>query len=188
VPQLAQVAFQVAVLENLFAYLISPSCMQTKISKKLAKSPTGQEIRDLLASASAKLTSSACWPEGLEPIWSMDNAVIHHAAAQNWEGQWRKDAGIRGEVMFVPPYSPDLHQCIEHAHANTCRRWRQQLLIMARSKVPYNDVVDMFKDIEACFGVANTEASVAANVCKLVDTTYPEVIRLEGDWPTPAFR
>jgi hypothetical protein len=34
---------------------------------------------------------------------------------------------IEGRVHMVPAWSPDLHQVIEHAHGNTCRKFHEWL-------------------------------------------------------------
>jgi hypothetical protein len=165
--------------------------MQTKAGR-VAKAPTAEEIRDILSQASAKLRDlqqDGKWPADWEPIWSMDRVPIHRTAAKDWDhGQWRKDRQVMGTPLFVPTYSPDLHQVIEHVHANTVRAWKTDLLLEEPRKQEYENAVAMYKHLETTFYNSILPVSIQANVEKLLDRTYPEVLRLRGDWPTHEFR
>jgi hypothetical protein len=86
---------------------------------------------------------------------------------------------------MVPPYSPDLHQVVEHAIANTTTRWRRALLENARRRDVYASVQEWYEEVAACF--ADSSQSIAKNVASL-DATYQEVIRLGGGWPIAKFR
>jgi hypothetical protein len=157
-----------------------------------AKGPTRDEVRHLLMQASSKLEDHPRWPKSWKPIWSLDNVSMHVAAAEEWHGAWRfNDDGtekVLGEVLFVPPYSPDLHQVIEHVHANTCGMWKRELMHMPFESKTYGSVVEVFEHLQECFYHANTADTVAANIRKLCMETYPAVLALNGGWPPAKVR
>jgi hypothetical protein len=165
--------------------------MQTKRGT-VAKAPTAEEIRDLLALASAKLQGlkqEGKWPSDWDPVWSMDRVPIHLAACKEWQhGQWRTEKQVIGTPLFVPTYSPDLHQVIEHAHAITVRAWKSDLLREGFRCKECDNAVGMYEQLEEAFYTHILPVSVAANIEKLLNRTYLEVLRLEGDWPTAQFR
>lgn len=163
--------------------------MQVAKGDRLARSPTAEEIRDLLKTLSDMVRGlpEDKWPHDWEPVWSLDNATVHTAAVQDWEEC--AAMGIIGRAVFVPPYSPDLHQLIEHAHANTVRHFKEKLVVRNQEPGgPYKTVADMFRDIKASFEEVNTPVAIAANLKKLLEVTYPAVIELEGGWPPASKR
>lgn len=160
--------------------------MQT-VKGTVAKNPTWEEVRELLQSCYHAVITHPDWPAGWKPIFSVDNAQPHHKAVNDprpWKGPGRPDV----EFTFVPPTSPDIHQAIEHAHANGCAKFKKQLLERAMGHTPYANISEVVKELQACFQAANTPASILKNCQKLHTRTYPEIIRPEGAWPSCVFR
>jgi hypothetical protein len=173
------------------ALSVSDLHVQTMKGTK-AKGPTRDEIRHLLMQASAKLAEHPRWPRGWKPIWSMDNVSMHVAAAEDWHGAWRVNEdgseAVMGEILFVPPYSPDLHQVIEHVHANTCGMWKRELMHLPFESKVYATVVEVFEHLQECFYKANTTGTVSANIRKVYMETYLAVLALDGGWPPAKLR
>lgn len=95
--------------------------------------------------------------------------------------------GIEGKVEWVPPWSPDLHQVIEHAHANTVMKFRAWLDAHAHEPAR-SSVMEYVPEITDCFKAGNTQASIAAGVDKLQKVVYPEVITAKGGFIAKAHR
>jgi hypothetical protein len=157
--------------------------MQTKTGKT-ARGPPAEEIRDMLANICQALKNDELWDQSWQPIFSFDNSPNHTSAVSKWH-EWAPSRGVQGKALMVPPYSPDLHQVVEHAIANTTIRWRRVLLENARRRTVYANVQEWYEEVCACFAGASN--SIAKDVDKL-DDTYKEVIRLGGGWPIAKFR
>lgn len=56
-------------------------------------------------------------------MYSYDNPSIHKAAEEMLE----KMGITQNERVRLPPYSPDMHKVIEHAHANVARIFQNHL-------------------------------------------------------------
>lgn len=158
-----------------------------KESGSLARNPTGEEIRDIIKGIWAKIQAAMKageWPEWLEPVYSFDNANVHKWAVKGWDNpkEWRIAAGIRGKVHFVPPYSPDLHQVVEHGHANCCKRYCKvaREYIMGQKPLP-KSVLEFVPEVERCFKEGNSLESLEKAICKL-ERVYEEVIAKGGDF------
>ena len=161
------------------------------IKGKIAKAPTAEEIKDILTTIWEKVKNHPNWPEGLGPCWSLDNAHVHKSALASWDhrNSWRHQRDIPGYVEKLPPYSPDIHQVVEHAIGNMVTRYRQKLMdyicstdAVYRSKLPM-DVPGHFQLLEECFMAANAGNTIADNVAKLMDQVVDVIIRGEGMYP-----
>ena len=167
--------------------------MQTK-RNKVARSPPTEEIRDIFRVAWNDIKQrdpeyAVRCERGEQPIyWSLDNAPVHKSAMEGWDdwNGWRVQAGIPGTVIWAPPYSPDLHQVIEHAHANTLRKFQGWLISNVHQK-PFPQVLDYFDVIAQCFLDGNEPDSIEKNVAKLTKV-YERVIEAHGDHIAPAWR
>lgn len=168
---------------------------------KLAVNPTGEEVRDVLKEVWEAIKESNVWPAGQEPIWSLDTCNVHKAALKDWwtpthqVPAWRKHLGLEGDVKMPPPYSPDLHQVVEHAIANMTnhfnRRVQQALINQAAGKpaeeLP-NDMAGFKKWVDAAFHEGNQGCSIAKNCEKLGLKTYQAVIDRAGGFPPSRLR
>ncbi len=123
------------------------------------------------------------WHNTWQPVFSLDNCPAHTAAVAGW-GTWTPNTQVFGKPLMVPPYSPDLHQVVEHAVGSMTARWRKQLVVNGDKGVVYASVQEWFKEMEVCFHDPQT---TQLNVAHL-PLTYQEVLRLEGGWPAPKFR
>jgi hypothetical protein len=88
---------------------------------------------------------------------------------------------VPGLLHFPPPYSPDLHQVIEHAHANTVMRFREWLHKQG-NKVPHTNVMQYMDDVDRCFREGNPQESVHKNVSKLFEKVHAAVVEAKGDY------
>ncbi len=144
--------------------------------ERSARAPPAEEITLVLQGLATVIEQQKAlgkYPADWKPMFSLDNASIHKTAARGW-----KDP--RAEIEFVPAYSPDLHQVIEHAHANCVRHWRAKLMQYAQTGYEYPSIEAMSQDVLFSFIAANPASSIAANVKKLREHTYPAVIAAKG--------
>ena len=149
--------------------------------------PTADEIKDIIAAIWAKIKEAmdaGRWPADLEPVYSLDNATIHKSAVKDWDKprSWRRQLGIRGRIMFVPDLSPDLHQVIEHAHANCVRLYQRiaEEYLRGVRKMP-KDVAGFIPHVKKCFEEGNPLKSIKANVLRM-KKVYEGVIAAGGDF------
>ena len=157
--------------------------MQT-LGGKIAKGPTAEEMKGVIRKIWKDIRAHPLFNQIKDQLlWSWDNAPVHHAAMKDWgkATSWNKLEGIGGELLWVPPWSPDLHQVIEHAHANTVRNFRDWLDANAHEPVK-SSVMEYVDVIRKCFREGNTQAIVAAGVAKLQKVVYEEVIKAEGGY------
>ncbi len=127
-------------LPLLTGWVNTPACARTQtLTGKVAKAPTGEEIREVVVKGIVNTLQSkhnAYWQKvenGMEIYWSFDNAPVHKAAFAEEHRAWF-EANMPGTLLWPPAYSPDLHQVIEHAHANTMVAFNKWML---QQKVPY---------------------------------------------------
>jgi hypothetical protein len=172
-------------------------CAQTKAGNP-AKAPTAQEIQDLVARIWIAIQQSPDLPEFKKYVgddcqnivWSFDNARVHTSAFEEWGSQstsWNVQQHIPGYVVFPPAYSPDLHQVIEHAHANTVRLF-QNWLYEQRNVAPASSVMSYMHAVDRCFKLGNPKESVCNNVKKLHAKVYDAVLANGGDYIPSALR
>ncbi len=124
----------------------------------------------------------------LAPYWSMDNVPYQAAVAREWSTGIRRDMDLPGSPWMVPAHSPDLHQVVEHALANTADAWKRVLQQRAAESRPYRNVREMEKDLRECFRTANPPQSIQANITKLLERTYRAIQEAGGGWPSKEFR
>jgi hypothetical protein len=94
---------------------------------------------------------------------------------------------IEGRVHMVPAWSPDLHQVIEHAHGNTCRKFHEWL-DDHHEEDPRSSVYKYVPVIEQCFSDGNPQTSILNNVKRLHEEVYDQVLEAEGDYIPMKFR
>lgn len=120
----------------------------------------------------------------------MDNAVVHKSAAKGWDttGDWRESAGIKGPFFPPPPYSPDIHQVIEHAIANMSRHFKHELALRAmRRQERMMSMTEFFQLAVDCFRLGNSDAAIRANVDG-IEETFKAIVALNGDLPEKKLR
>ncbi len=107
-------------------------------------------------------------------VWSLDNAAVHRSALRDWDDPdgWRATAGVPGFVLSPPLWSPDLHQVIEHAHANTITQWNKWQLehadvCAAALSSKTGGLPLLMEPIRQAFFRGNMRHSIAANVKRL---------------------
>lgn len=174
--------------------------VQRKSDGALAKNPPTDEIRDIMGGAWGEIEKAKAegrWLPDLDPIWSLDNVSVHNSALEDWDAKanvsWRKDRGIQGCVYRPPPFSPDLHQVVEHAIAQMANAFKHKLMssLLARSEPSSSRVAGFdalpsvesyFQEVCKCFQEANGGGAIAAN-CKSMRDMYDAVIACNGDYP-----
>ena len=158
--------------------------MQTQ-QNQAALSPTATEIRAIIHSIWREVENAikaGTWPAGHEPVYSFDNARIHEAAQTGWYDPhgWRVSAGIKGVVKFVPPYSPDLHQVIEHAHGSMERNYKKYVQeYVEHKRVQPQEMPGFIDAVRECFVEGNPLSSIQKGVAKM-EKVYDYVIEHGG--------
>lgn len=164
--------------------------LQTKAGNE-ARAPTGEEIKDLLRDLSSKLLQPNVWPPTLgPPLYSMDNASIHHTAVDGWEEKdnWWQQEKMFGSPTFVPAHSPDLHQVPEHAHARIVHHFQHQLWLEGIAhKTARNSVMEYMELINQAFEATCTPAIISDDVSRLAKV-YEAVVDNQGDWAPRGLR
>lgn len=164
--------------------------LQTKKGNE-AKGPTGEEIKDLICSFSNKLAQPGVWPSTMcPPIYTLDNASIHHTAVDGWEepDHWWQKEKIFGSPAFVPPHSPDLHQVPEHAHARIVHHFQHQLWLEAIAhKSVRQTVMGYWELVQQAFEATCTKEIISADVDRLY-AVYEAVKSNNGDWAPRGLR
>lgn len=174
--------------------------MQTKKTQQWAKTPTAEEIQQIIKEIDAKVKQAMAdgnWPANQEPVYSLDNVVVHRSAVRAWDDAtgWRKQAHVWGQLIMPPPYSPDLHQVVEHAIANMTTEFKNRMSGDLGGLVPagrqerdvFKTVQDYFLVQVQCFQDANPAQYIKKN-CDKLEKTYNEVIRLGGCYPAANLR
>lgn len=174
-----------------------PAHTHAQVKDRPARSPNAAEIRQLIMDIweSIKAAGDGVFAENCKTgkeqlIWSLDNARVHHKAVADWDDPngWRVKAGIPGTVIFPPPYSPDLHQVIEHAHANTMLVFRDwEVRYPDKCAALLKDITGFGTQLRHDFFEGNKQPSVYNNVRRLT-TVYHLVIHAGGDYIDAAWR
>lgn len=130
------------------------------------------------------MLANPLWPRSEEIWWSLDNAAVHRWALEGWgdAGGWHATSGMKGHVWELPPYSPDLHQVVEHAIANLCRQFREELWgEVANRKAPHATVHGYAELIQRAFSKACNQQAINHNVMRLPHV-YQSVQSARGEW------
>lgn len=166
-------------------------CLQTQ--GRDARAPTAEEIQEIVFKIWQALKQDPEWAarlvNGELPIWSLDNAPVHSKALEGWEDPhgWRMKLGIRGVLRCPPPYSPDLHQVIEHAHAITCDELYHRLAPKLQPGAEAVNVPQFWELLQASFYEKCTPDVIAGNVDWLPHV-WEAVEEAKGGWPPAKFR
>lgn len=165
--------------------LLSPSLLHAharhaQVHGRPAKAPNTDEIRDLIISIWKHIEKNhpeyakGCKESRFPLVWSLDNAAVHRSALRDWDDPdgWRAAAGVPGTIKSPPPWSPDLHQVIEHAHANTITEWtswqRANVDVCARALAADTGGLSLlYEPIKQAFLRGNPRSSIVANVRRL---------------------
>ena len=122
-------------------------------------------------------------------IWSLDNARAHAAALKghNKKKSWQ-DQGMKGTVHLPPPYSPDIHQVVEHAIGNLSRELKEQFLQRAiRREGAYKDMKEVFELAQGIFKRVCSPKEpgginpILANV-KRMKQVYEKIVEVDGGY------
>ena len=162
-----------------------------------ARGPTAQEFADVMAKVMAdtktevedKHTASLTWAGQLHKAkYSFDSAKIHQTAlASKPDGSpsLMQAVGFLPQMRItLPPYSPDLHKVIEHAHARALYQFRRWLY---QDPTKHTDVEVYKAKFEEIFRQANPAHVIKADVASLKET-YKHVKENWGKWPPACLR
>ena len=109
--------------------------------------------------------------------FSFDNPPIHNTCPLS-------TIGIEPEHRApLPPRSPDMHKVIEHIFGTLTNAMNESLA----SDPELKGVTKYKEKLEELFMHRITPNSVSKDV-KSLKSTYDEIIRLGGDWPSAKFR
>lgn len=127
------------------------------------------------------------FPEGASVLYSFDSARIHQSAlSKDKEGKSMLGAiGFDAEQHRVPlpPYSPDMHKVIEHAHGRAVNKFQDWLY-----KTPGPFTMKKYKkQFEKIFKECCTPSIVSADVDSLKGL-YNEIRRVQGQLPARQMR
>lgn len=165
------------------------TCMQT-MRGKWAKNPTTEEIKDVLTAIWEVIKNHPEYKKDpFKLVWSLDNVAVHKLAVQHWDHHkcWRVQRGIKGVLKQPPPYSPDLHQVVEHAIGDFTSKFKAEVAdSMLHHKPLPRDVNGWVQFAEDVFKGVVDAPSVRANIAKLKRETYPAVIQDGGVYPVPS--
>lgn len=112
-----------------------------------------------------------------------------HTHPADYAHSWRKQKGIDGCVVFVPPHSPELHAVIEHAHGCMVQKYErlvQQWAVFCK-EVP-TPIKGFCDEVEQCFRDGVSPHSIKGNVRKLLTQVYEAVVGLRGNRPPKNLR
>jgi hypothetical protein len=153
---------------------------------RLAKGPMGEEfcyvVQQTMQDAKAKLEQ----PHKVTALYSWDNAPIHAAAAKVLEDgtSLLSRIGFSSEQQApLPPYAPDLHRAIEHAHGRAVALFNKQLY---RDPVQRN-MLEYKVMFEKAFRAANSPAVIRWDVAGLPEL-YTWVAQNGGCWAPKSMR
>ena len=160
-------------------------CRAQTLQGKVAQAPSGYEIRDLLKEVQQLVLANKEWPAGRDPVWSLDNAAVHRWALEmpDWSkaGGWFR-TNMRGNVWLPPPYSPDLHQVVEHAIANLCTQFNKLLWDEVEQHTSARPTVHGYAAlIQQAFRTACNQQAINHNVMRLPHV-YDSVRSAKGEW------
>lgn len=111
-------------------------------------------------------------------LYSYDNPRIHESAADLLER-----AGISpADRVPLPPYSPDMHKVIEHAHSNLQQIFKQMIRDNSNIKTPVGYEYALRRAAKQL-----SKESIARDVQSLPET-YKAIIKEGGKWPAKKFR
>lgn len=165
---------------------------------RLAKGPTAQEFTDVMQQVMAdthvevetKHQDKLTWSGQVHKAkYSFDSARIHQSAlntrGDDGSPSMLSDVGFLPHMRIIlPPYSPDLHKIIEHAHARAMYHFRKWLY---QDPTKYTDVEVYKTKFEELFIQANSANAVKADVASLKET-YKYVKDNWGSWPPACLR
>ena len=160
---------------------------------KLAKSPTWEEIKDIVKAMLARVASMTCaagerptadkpFPHGFTPNISLDNAACHNKA----KAEMRADPTVHATFDDIPPYSPDIHKCIEHVHAVLHQAFVETLTHTKADALP-DTVPELFQLVQRLFQTRITVRMVQADILSL-QRTLAAIVDGNGAYPVKALR
>lgn len=132
------------------------------------------------------------WPKGIQPMFSLDNVSTHTSAVEKdrWQqpGSWWQNNLAGSQLFMPPPYSPDLHQVVEHAIANTSQAFQKLLWHEAvQQQTARAEVGDYEEMLQQAFKAACTPAAIRRNV-DLLPKVWAGVDSNGGDWAPRGLR
>lgn len=170
-----------------------PASLQTK-KGRAAKGVTAEEFKDFMKMLEARATRllenkefADRWeqrtggtPAQCPPIYSFDNPTIHFDLAVLLELKMavqdeRDKVHVTPKRLVLPPYSGDLHRCIERVHARICGKF-QEWVNHTTDSYSMSAYCQKLQDI---FYTTETH-NITFKDIQTIDALYEKVIELAG--------
>lgn len=171
--------------------MLPPALLQRKSDGGLAAGPTAEEFKDRVLKGIKETTEKySTRPDCADVLaltggkwrYSWDGAGIHRPEVAD-------EVGV--EQVELPPYSPDMHCVVEHAVANTWKKFHK-----AKRALPLKPSMEEIMDcLERCFEEAAKPEIIYADAMRL-HQIYRAIATPKGqpagewegsggDWPHP---
>jgi hypothetical protein len=171
-----------------------PTALQNKKQNKAAKGVTAEEFRDFMILLEGRTTAllqdpvlAARWnqrtggtPAQSPPIYSFDNPRIHIDLAvllQLGMAEMDRDGKVlvTAKRLVLPPYSGDLHRCIERLHARICGKFQDWV---NKTTAAYS-MFGYCQMLQHIFYTTETHDITYKDI-QSIDALYQKVIELDG--------